>query len=72
MGPGWQARLRFPTAAVPGPREVPLCVFGERRAFRTVGVMPHLVLEVDDVAAVPLAARGRRQFAPRRDPRAAM
>ncbi|MGE0441878.1 MAG: diaminopimelate epimerase [Gemmatimonadales bacterium] len=68
VGPGWQAELRFPTAVVPGPRDLRLCA-GERRAFQgTVGV-PHLVLEVDDVAAVPLAARGRElRFAPEAGP----
>ncbi len=64
VGPDAMAELRFPTAAIPAPIELPLGP-GERRAFQgTVGV-PHTVLWVDDLETVDVVGRGRElRFAP--------
>jgi diaminopimelate epimerase len=58
VGPAWAAELRFPAAAVPTPAELALGP-GEVRAFTgTVGV-PHLIIQVTDIQAVDVEARGR-------------
>lgn len=58
VGPAWSAELLLPDFPVPKAVDVPLLP-GERWAVRcTVGV-PHLIILVDDLAAVPLVARGR-------------
>ncbi len=68
VGPGWSAELRLPDFLLPEPVGLPLSV-GERWMVRgTVGV-PHLVLLVDQIASVDVAARGRAlrehpEFAP--------
>jgi diaminopimelate epimerase len=64
VGPGWSAELRLTDFPVPEPVDLPLLP-GERWMVRcTVGV-PHLILLVDDIAAVDVVGRGG---ALRRDP----
>lgn len=59
VGTGWQAEVDLPDAQagrpVPGIRVAP----GERGAWLSHAGVPHLVVAVDDVAAVGVDARGR-------------
>ena len=58
-GPGHQAELHLAPVSPPSELSALKTVAGERRiALGVVGV-PHLVVQVDDVDAVDLAARGR-------------
>jgi diaminopimelate epimerase len=68
VGPGWMAELRFPETVIPGPIDLPL-LDGETAAFEgTIGV-PHVILVVDDIAAVDVVGRGRAlRFDPRFGP----
>ena len=58
VGPGWAAEIRLPDVEAPVPVEGVSLAPGERRMARiTVGV-PHLVVLVDDPAAVNVIDRG--------------
>jgi diaminopimelate epimerase len=58
VGPGWGAELLLPDFGLPEPVDLPLRT-GERwMALCTVGV-PHLVIEVEELARVDVVRRGR-------------
>jgi diaminopimelate epimerase len=58
VGPGWAAELLLPDFALP--EDVPLPLEpGERWVTRCLVGVPHLVVLVDDVAAVDVERRGR-------------
>lgn len=58
VGADWRAELLLPGFPLPVPVEIPLHP-GERWMARCVVGVPHLIVEVDDVARVDVAGRGR-------------
>jgi diaminopimelate epimerase len=58
VGPGWAAELQLPDFRLPEPVELPLEP-GERWMVRCLVGVPHLILEVADVATVDVVERGR-------------
>jgi diaminopimelate epimerase len=58
VGAGSLAEIHFPDVSAPEVVGIPLAAGEQSVALGTVGV-PHLVLRVGDVSAVPLEARGR-------------
>lgn len=58
VGEGDQAELNLPDVTVPGRPDIPL-IAGERSIRLGVVGVPHLAIEVDDLAAVDVEKRGR-------------
>lgn len=58
VGPGWTAELLLPDFGLPEPVDLPLEP-GERWMVRCQVGVPHLIVLVDEVAAVDVATRGR-------------
>ncbi|HEV8195914.1 MAG TPA: diaminopimelate epimerase [Gemmatimonadales bacterium] len=64
VGPGWGAELLLPDFSLPEPVTLPLAAHERWMVLCTVGV-PHLIVLVDDLAAVDVIGRGKEL---RRDP----
>lgn len=58
VGEGDQAELNLPDVTIPGPVDIPLAA-GERSVRLGVVGVPHLAVEVEDLAAVDIDGRGR-------------